>query len=120
MRIAVAGAAAAAVLGGLLAVTPLTTVSTPMPGAATCANGGAGAGCEKLASVLMPESPKPAPAPAAQAPAPLPLPSALSGPTPPATAAANLTTPGATSGTNGSSASRAMPGVDGPDRKSVV
>ena len=58
MRIAVLGAAAAAFVGGTLAVTPLTTVSAPLPAGATC-HGAGGSGCEKLAAVLMPEAPKP-------------------------------------------------------------
>jgi hypothetical protein len=64
MRIAVLGAAASALLGGTLAVTPLTSVSTPLPSAGTCSNGGAA--CGKVASVLMPETPTPS-GPAAQA-----------------------------------------------------
>ncbi|WP_421844460.1 hypothetical protein [Mycobacterium sp.] len=53
MRVAVAGVAAAAALGGALAVTPLT-LSTPssMP-RETCS---AGQQCDRLASVLMPET----------------------------------------------------------------
>ena len=57
MRIAVLGAAASALLGGTLAVTPLTSVSTPLPATGTCGKGGAV--CERVASVLMPETPKP-------------------------------------------------------------
>ena len=60
MRIAVLGAAVAAFVGGTLAVTPLTTVSAPLPAGETC-DGAGGAGCEKLAAVLMPEAPKPLP-----------------------------------------------------------
>ncbi|MCV7092816.1 hypothetical protein [Mycobacterium interjectum] len=44
-------------MGGTLAVTPLTSVSTPLPATGPCTNGGAG--CQKVASVLMPETPKP-------------------------------------------------------------
>src|SRR3981081_4526015 len=58
MRIALLGAAASALLGGTLAVTPLTSVSTPIPTSGTCSIGGK---CERAASVLMPETPKPAP-----------------------------------------------------------
>ncbi len=55
MRIALAGAAASALLGGTLALTPLTSVTTPLTGGGTCG----GAKCERVASVLMPETPKP-------------------------------------------------------------
>ncbi|CPR08639.1 hypothetical protein BN971_01320 [Mycobacterium bohemicum DSM 44277] len=58
MRIALLGAAASALLGGTLAVTPLTSVSTPLPTGGSC---GGAAKCERVASVLMPETPKPAP-----------------------------------------------------------
>ncbi len=58
MRIAVLGTVAAAFVGGTLAVTPLTTVSAPLPVGGMCDATG-GAGCEKLAAVLMPEAPKP-------------------------------------------------------------
>ncbi|MCW2660392.1 MAG: hypothetical protein JWP83_1544, partial [Mycobacterium sp.] len=68
MRIVVLGAVASALMGGTLAVTPLTSVSTPLPAAGPCGNGGAV--CQKVASVLMPETPPSAPgvqaAPAAQ------------------------------------------------------
>src|SRR5438270_5180841 len=66
MRIAVLGAAASALLGGTLAVTPLTSVSTPLQTATTC--GKSGVVCDKVASVLMPETPAPsgASAPSAQ------------------------------------------------------
>ena len=55
MRIAVLGAAAAALLGGTLAITPLITVGTPVRAPRACGNGVAAA-CERLASVLMPET----------------------------------------------------------------
>jgi hypothetical protein len=70
MRIAVLGAAAAALLGGALAITPLDTVDTPARGSAACT----GASCERLASVLVPQAGPPAApklaAPAVPAPAP--------------------------------------------------
>ena len=76
MRTAVLGAAAAAaLLGGVLAITPLNTVGTPPQGAMACS----GAACERLASVLAPQAGPPAapalplaapPAPPAPAPAP--------------------------------------------------
>ena len=59
MRTALIGAAASAMLGGTLAITPLTTVNTPLPVAATAAGTCAGGKCERVASVLMPDSPKP-------------------------------------------------------------
>ncbi len=55
MRIALLGAAASALVGGTLAVTPLTSVSTPIQASGACG----GAKCERVASVLMPETPKP-------------------------------------------------------------
>src|SRR5262245_1327146 len=54
MRIAAFGAAAAALLGGTLAVMPLSTDGTPMRGSGACGNG-AGTSCDRLASVLVPE-----------------------------------------------------------------
>ena len=51
MRIAIGGAAAAAVLGAALAFTPLTTYDSPMP-VAVCEHGR----CERLAAVLMPDT----------------------------------------------------------------
>src|SRR4030081_2495539 len=56
MRLAIAGAAAAAVLGGALAVAPLTVSnhSKTLAGG-TCS---AGQQCDKLASVLMPDAGK--------------------------------------------------------------
>ncbi|MBX9640653.1 MAG: hypothetical protein K2X97_13240, partial [Mycobacteriaceae bacterium] len=59
MRVAIAGAAAAAVLGGALAVAPLTISNQSRTATAggTCS---AGQQCDKLASVLMPETGKPA------------------------------------------------------------
>jgi hypothetical protein len=83
MKVAVLGAAASALLGGTLAVTPLSSVSTPLPPAgAQCVSG-----CGKVASVLVPETPRPSGstgAPAAQ----------VGGPHAPSPAAANLTAPG--------------------------
>src|SRR5215472_3778921 len=62
MRVAVLGAAASALLGGTLAVTPLTSVSTPLPPLGACGNGGS---CGKVSSVLVPATPTPS-EPAAQ------------------------------------------------------
>lgn len=98
MRIAVLGAAASALLGGTLAITPLTSVSSPLPPLGACGNGGS---CGKVSSVLMPETPPPGPgsAPAAQ----------VGGPAKPA---GNVKTPGTSQqpGT-GTSAARAVPGA---------
>ncbi|WP_051545798.1 hypothetical protein [Mycobacterium asiaticum] len=57
MRVAIVGAAAAAVLGGALAVAPLTVSnqSRTLPSGGTCS---AGKQCDRLASVLMPEAGK--------------------------------------------------------------
>ena len=77
MRITIIGAASAAVLGGALAVTPVSSVSTPMPA------GGCGAGCERLASVLMPEAGPPSDQAVSANPAPKPF-----------SAAANVIAPG--------------------------
>src|SRR5271169_26253 len=95
MRVAAIGAAAAAVLGAALAATPISSVSTTVPGGGTC-----GAGCERLASVLMPETPKPA------APSPEPA-AAPAVPKPSTESAANVIAPGASSQP---SASRAVAG----------
>src|SRR3984885_727811 len=95
MRVAAIGAAAAAVLEAALAATPISSVSTTVPGGGTC-----GAGCERLASVLMPETPKPAAPPPEPAAAPaVPKPSPES--------PANVIAPGASSQP---SASRAIAG----------
>ena len=98
MRTAILGAAASALLGGTLAVTPVTTVSSaPAPGGSACANG-----CDQAGALLMPESAKPqAPsaAPAAQG----------GGPSTRSEPAANLISPG-TSAT-GSSGAHVVPGV---------
>ncbi len=94
MRIALLGAAASALLGGTLAVTPLTSVSTPLPAGGTC---GGGAKCEQVASVLMPETPKPA----ADTVAP---------PTP-FSQAANVAPPGQPGGPGGPIAARAVLGT---------
>ena len=57
MRVAIVGAAAAAVLGGALAVAPLTISNQSRTSTGgTCS---AGQQCDKLASVLMPETGKP-------------------------------------------------------------
>ena len=65
MRIAVMGAAAAAMLGGTLAVLPISSISTPASSA------GCGGGCQRLAAVLIPapEAPPGAVQPAAAGPA---------------------------------------------------
>ena len=100
MRIAVLGAAASALLGGTLAITPLTSVSSPLPPLGACGNGGS---CGKVSSVLMPETPPPGPgsAPAAQAGGP-----------PTFSPAGNAKTPGATPNSgNGTSAARVVPGA---------
>ncbi|MGB9308539.1 MAG: hypothetical protein WCB92_34085, partial [Mycobacterium sp.] len=83
MRMAIVGAAAAAAVGGALAVTPLT-VSTPtrMP-TGTCS---VGQQCQRLQSVLMPApqgTPGALPAGPALAPAP-PAPAAPGSPGAPA------------------------------------
>ena len=74
MRVAIAGATAAAVLGGALAVAPLTVSNQTrtLPGG-TCT---AGQQCDKLASVLMPETGKPSGAIPARGPAPVDQPPA--------------------------------------------
>ena len=99
MRVAVLGVAASALLGGTLAVTPLTSVSPLLPPAgAQC-----GSDCGKVASVLVPQTPTPSGssgAPAAQAAGPHASP-----------AAANATAPGASQQPGGGpSAARAVPG----------
>ncbi len=82
MRAAVLGAAAAAtLLGGVLAVTPLSTVESPAKDAVACS----GASCERLASVLQPQAGPPATAPVAAAPVAPPL---AAPPAPPAPAPA--------------------------------
>ena len=95
MRIAVLGAAASALLGGTLAITPLTSVSSPLPPLGACGNGGS---CGKVSSVLMPETPPPGPGSAQ-----------VGGPAKPA---GNVKTPGTSQqpGT-GTSAARAVPGA---------
>ena len=55
MRVAVLVAAGAALLGATLAITPLDTVGAPVRGPGACGNG-AGASCERLASVLAPQA----------------------------------------------------------------
>jgi hypothetical protein len=55
MRVAVLGAAGAALLGATLAITPLDTVGAPVRAPGACGNG-AGASCERLASVLAPQA----------------------------------------------------------------
>src|SRR5271154_5483999 len=103
MRIAVMGAAAAAMLGGTLAVMPISTVSTPMRSA------GCGAGCERLASVLIPAPDAPSGAaqsgtvqPVAAHPAPAQ-----------ASSAANVIAPGVSPEPGEPSAASAVPGVGG-------
>ncbi|QZA16824.1 hypothetical protein K3U93_19645 [Mycobacterium malmoense] len=102
MRIAVLGAAASALMGGTLAVTPLTSVSTPLPAAGGCGTGGAV--CEKVASVLMPETPKSSGA-AADAVAPHAA---------PFSEASNVIAPGVPAEPGVPSAAAAVPGVGGP------
>jgi len=79
MRVAVLGVAASALLGGTLAVTPLTSVSPLLPPAgAQC-----GSDCGKVASVLVPETPTPSGssgAPAAQVAGPHASPAAANAP----------------------------------------
>src|ERR1700751_4392603 len=83
MRTAILGAAASALLGGTLAITPVTSVSSiPPPGGPACANG-----CDQAGAVLMPESAKPQ-APSAE-------PAANVGGASDRPAAANLISPGA-------------------------
>jgi len=87
MRVAIVGAAAAAVLGGALAVAPLTISNQSRTSTGgTCS---AGQQCDKLASVLMPETGKPATM------APKGTPSALEPqePAPPAAAAPRVRLP---------------------------
>lgn len=55
MRVAVLGAAGAALLGATLAITPLDTVGAPVRAPGACGNG-AGGSCERLASVLAPQA----------------------------------------------------------------
>jgi hypothetical protein len=96
MRTAILGAAASALLGGTLAVTPLTSVdSMPPPGAPACANG-----CDQAGAVLMPESAKPQ--------APSAAPAANVGGASDRPAAANLISPGASA--SGSSGAHVVPG----------
>lgn len=56
MRIAVLGAATAALVGATLAITPLSTVGTPAPTRPACNNGVVGPHCDRLANFLMPET----------------------------------------------------------------
>ncbi len=54
MRTAILGAAASALLGGTLAITPVTSVSSmPASGGPACDN------CEQAGSLVMPETAKP-------------------------------------------------------------
>ena len=84
MRLAIVGAAAAAAVGGALAVSPLTvTTSVKMP-SGTCV---AGQQCDRLENVLMPNTAAPGqtvpltgPAPASPSPGPAPKPVANSVP----------------------------------------
>jgi hypothetical protein len=117
MRIALIGAAASALLGGTLAVTPLTSVSTPLSAGAACS----GAKCERLAAVLLPDTPQPGPdaasaqpgaasaAPAAslgQSGAPVAASAASSGSSSPA----SFISP-ASSGSSGGAPGAALPGL---------
>jgi hypothetical protein len=101
MRIAVMGAAAAALLGGTLALTPLSSVGTPTQRGETCDSGTTGEHCQRLASALMPGYPASAelPAPAA-APAAATAPAAPA-PAEPAPAAPAFALPSALSGGSG-------------------
>lgn len=90
MRVAIVGAAAAAVLGGALAVAPLTISNQSRTSTGgTCS---AGQQCDKLASVLMPETGKPGAMAPKGAPSALepqePAPPAAAAPRPPAEPAA--------------------------------
>src|ERR1700757_2482783 len=97
MRTAILGAAASALLGGTLAITPVTSVSSiPPPGGPACANG-----CDQAGAVLMPESAKPQ--------APSAAPAANVGGASDRPAAANLISPGTSA--SGSSGAHVVPGV---------
>src|ERR1700758_3582829 len=97
MRTAVLGAAASALLGGTLAITPVTSVSSmPPPGGPACANG-----CDQAGAVLMPESAKPQ--------TPSAAPAANVGGASDRPAAANLISPGASA--TGWSSAHVVPGV---------
>jgi hypothetical protein len=96
MRTAILGAAASALVGGTLAITPVTSISSiPPPGGPACANG-----CDQAGAVLMPESAKPQ-APSAE-------PAANVGGASDRPAAANLISPGASA--SGSSGAHVVPG----------
>ena len=56
MRIAVLGAATAALVGATLAITPLSTVGTPTASRPACNNGVVGPHCDRLANFLLPET----------------------------------------------------------------
>src|SRR3954454_1962728 len=101
MRVAIAGAAAAAVLGGALAVAPLTVSnhSRTLAGG-TCS---AGQQCDKLASVLIPDAGKQSAmaargAPAAVEPPQPPAPGAAPPLPEPTTAPAAYAPPGGSTG----------------------
>lgn len=80
MRVAVLGAAAAAVLGGAVAISPLSAVDKPTQASTACTV----ASCERMASVLVPQTgPTAAPAPAAIPAPPAPI-AAPARPVPPA------------------------------------
>jgi hypothetical protein len=98
MRTAILGAAASALLGGTLAITPVTSVSSiPAPGGPACANG-----CDQAGALMMPETAKPS--------APSAAPAAQVGePSSRATPAANLIAPGASA--TGSSGAHVVPGA---------
>jgi hypothetical protein len=80
MRVAVLGAAGAALLGATLAITPLDTVGAPVRAPGACGNG-AGGSCERLASVLAPQAGQAAAVPALAAPVSIaPAPALAAGP----------------------------------------
>jgi hypothetical protein len=111
MRMAIVGAAAAAAVGGALAVTPLT-VSTPtrMP-TGTCS---VGQQCQRLESVLMPApqgTPGALPAGPPLAPAP-PAPAAPGSPGAPAPM--GQVVPGVAGGSGGTMPAAATPGYGSP------
>ena len=56
MRIAVLGAATAALVGATLAITPLSTVGTPTATRPACNMGVVGPHCDRLSNFLLPET----------------------------------------------------------------
>jgi hypothetical protein len=109
MRVAVLGAAGAALVGATLVITPLDTPGAPVRAPAACGNG-AGGSCERLAAVLAPQAGAQA-APAALAAPPAPAPLAVA-PPPPNPAAASVIAPGLAPGPGAPSA--AVPGLGVP------